>query len=64
MAKLLTKDKLGKRSLSDNSSKWVYATCPYCGKKYGYVENGLYRPKTCNKYQCVRASLHPNIGLR
>ena len=64
MAASLTTDKLEKTRLANNSSTWVYATCPYCGQKYGYIENGLYRPKNCDKYQCMRASLHPNIGSR
>jgi hypothetical protein len=42
----------------------MYAICPYCGKKYSYIRNSLYRPKTCNAHECVRRSLHKDIVLR
>ena len=64
MAALLTTDKLKKTRLANNTPKSVYAICPYCGLGYRYIENSIYTPKTCSKYQCVRRSLHSNIVLR
>ena len=64
MAALLTRDTLEKTRFANNAPKCVYATCPYCGLRYRYMENSLYRPKTCSEYHCVRRSLHSNIVLR
>ncbi len=37
---------------------WAYDRCPSCGIKYRYVENNLYRPSTCNNYDCLKRYLH------
>jgi hypothetical protein len=47
--------------LPDPSIEWIEETCPYCGRKYRYIRNSLYQPKTCSDYQCVRRSLHPDL---
>ena len=64
MVALLTTDKLEKTRLANTAPKWGYSICPYCGRKYRYIENSLYSPNTCSEYQCVRRCLHPNIRLR
>ena len=64
MAALLTTDKLEKTRSANDTSKYFYDICPYCGQSYRYVENSLYRPKTCGDYRCVRRSLHSDIILR
>ncbi len=64
MVMLRTTDKLEKTRLADYAPKQVYAVCPYCGLRYRYNENTLYRPKSCNQYECVGRSLDPNSALR
>jgi len=43
--------------------KWAKARCPECGEMYEYPEGG-YKPKTCGKFDCVRAHLHPKLKKR
>jgi hypothetical protein len=64
MATLLTKDKLEKTKFDHNTLKFAYVRCSSCGLRYRYIENGLYRPKTCSEYRCVKRSLHSNIFIR
>jgi len=64
MVTLLAVNKLEKTGLVYEDPKWVYARCFSCGLWYRYIENGRYKPKTCNEPQCVRRYLHPNIASR
>lgn len=41
--------------------KWVKSHCVVCGVEYQYPESKNYKPKTCNKYECVHEfAQHPD----
>ena len=35
---------------------WLKTRCPYCGTEYSYPE-GVYKPRTCASFECVRRGL-------
>ncbi len=55
---MVATETLDRTKVAGDAPEWVYARCPYCGLKYRYVENSLYRPKTCSNYECLRRYLH------
>lgn len=42
---------------------WLKATCPICHLQYDYPE-GVYKPPTCNKFECLWKYNHPEIRGR
>ena len=48
--------------LSRESEEWVQEKCPYCGRIFSYARDSLYRPHTCDDYQCTRKDLHPALN--
>ena len=36
---------------------WIKARCSEYGLEYEYPE-GIYKPTTCNKFDCIQKSLH------
>ncbi len=40
-------------------NKWYKTICPVCGEEFEYIED--YKPKTCNKYDCIHKYLHPEL---
>ena len=64
MVESLIIEKSIKTRLANDARKWVQGTCIYCGRRYQYVENYIYRPKTCAEYKCVSRYLHQEVALR
>ena len=42
-------------------TEWLEAKCPICKCTYSFPRGG-YKPKTCNKYDCIHRYAHQRKG--
>lgn len=51
-------NKLDEKKMIDLTPEWATARCIYCGRKFEYMVNTFYKPKTCNSYDYVESCIY------